>query len=190
MTELLIGLLLLLGVHSVSIVALGWRDAMVQRIGRGAWQGAYSLIALVGLWWVVRGYATTRMTPQVLWVAPMALRWVAAALLLPVFPGVLAAYFPGKVRTTLRHPMLVAVKAWALAHLLVVGTLSALVLFGSVLAWAVVDRISLKKRPVRDTPALPASPMNDVIVIGLGLALYAFMVVKGHLWLIGVAPFG
>ena len=46
------------------------------------------------------------------------------------------------------------------------------------------------RRARADTPALPASPMNDVIVIGLGLALYAFMVVKGHLWLIGVAPFG
>ena len=86
--------------------------------------------------------------------------------------------------------MLVAVTAWALAHLLVVGTVSAVLLFGAVLAWAVVDRISLKRRPAREVPTLPASAVNDVLAIGLGLALYAFMVMKGHLWLIGVAPFG
>ncbi len=190
MTTLLMGLILLLGIHSVSIVALRWREAMVQRMGLVAWRGLYSVVALLGLWLVVRGYAQTRLAPQVLWVAPMAVRHLAAVLLLPVFPCLLATYLPGTLRTKLRHPMLVAVKAWALAHLLVVGTVSAVLLFGAVLAWAVVDRISLKRRPAREVPTLPASAVNDVLAIGLGLALYAFMVMKGHLWLIGVAPFG
>jgi hypothetical protein len=190
MTTLLLGLVLLLGIHSVSIVALRWREAMVQRLGLLAWRGLYSVVSIVGLWLVVRGYAATRLEPQVLWVAPMAVRHLAALLLLPVFPCLLATYLPGTLRTKLRHPMLVAIKAWALAHLLVVGTLSALITFGAVLAWAVVDRISLKRRPARDVPTLPASAANDALAVVLGLALYAFMVLKGHLWLIGVAPFG
>jgi uncharacterized membrane protein len=190
MFELLLGLVLLLGGHSVSIVAYRWRETSVQRAGKALWQAAYSLVALAGLWLVVRGYAEARLAPDVLWVVPMAVRHLAALLLLPVFPCLLAAYLPGRLRSTLQHPMLVAVKAWALAHLIIVGTLASTVLFGSVLAWAVVDRISLKRRPVRATPLLPASPLNDVIAVVGGLALYVFMILKGHLLWIGVAPFG
>lgn len=190
MLELVLGLVLFLGIHSVSIVARAGRDAAVQRLGKGAWQGLYSLVALAGLLLVIRGYASARLSPDVLWVAPTALRHIAGLLLLPVFPCLLAAYLPGTLRTRLKHPMLVGVKAWALAHLLVVGTLAGTLLFASVLAWAVIDRISLKRRPPQSTPALPASPWNDVIAIAGGLALYVFMILKGHLLLIGVAPFG
>jgi uncharacterized membrane protein len=189
MTLLLAGLLVFLGVHSVSIVAPRWRDSLAERWGMAAWRGAYSLIALAGFLLIVRGYAEARLAPQVLWVAPLPVRHVAAVLLLPVFPALLAAYLPGRLRTLLKHPMLVAVKAWAMAHLLVVGTVASTLMFGAVLAWAVVDRISLKRRPLRATPALPESPWNDVLAIGLGLAIYAFLVVKGHWLLIGVAPF-
>jgi len=190
MLTLVVGLVTLLGIHSVSIVARGWRDGMAERWGRAAWRGCYSVVALLGLALIIRGYASARLVPQVLWVAPMALRHVAALLLLPVFPCLLATYLPGRLQTTLKHPMLVAVKAWALAHLLVVGTLASTVLFGSVLVWAVVDRISLKRRPQQASAVRPSSPWNDALAIVLGLVLYVFMAVKGHLLLIGVAPFG
>ena len=189
MTTLLIGLVVFLGIHSVGIVASGWRDTIAERIGRAAWRGVYSIIALVGLILIIRGYADARQSPEVLWIAPLPLRHLAAVLLLPVFPALIAAYLPGRLRTVLKHPMLVAVKAWALAHLMVVGTLASTVMFGGILAWAVLDRISLKRRVVRPIRSLPESPWNDVIAIGLGLALYGFFVLKGHWLLIGVAPF-
>ena len=190
MNGLVLGLVLLLGGHSVSLMSPALREAGVARLGRGGWQALYSLVAILGLWLVIDAYAGLRLAPQVLWVAPPALKVVAAVLLLPVFPCLLAAYLPGQIRARLKHPMLVGVKAWSLAHLLVVGTVASTVLFGSVLAWAVADRISLKRRVARAVPALPAGRWNDAIAIVVGLGLYAYLLCCGHLQLIGVAPFG
>jgi uncharacterized membrane protein len=110
--------------------------------------------------------------------------------MLPVFPLLLATYLPGRIRTVAQHPMLAAVKFWALAHLLANGMLADLILFGSLLAWAVLDRISLKRRAPRPVPAAPATPWNDVLAVVLGLAVYAGFVMNWHYRLFGVSPFG
>ena len=86
--------------------------------------------------------------------------------------------------------MLAATKLWALAHLLANGNLADVLLFGSFLVWAVVDRISLKRRTPPQVPALPSSRVNDVLVVVLGLALYVAFVFRGHEWLIGVPLLG
>lgn len=190
MSMLLLGLVLFLGVHSVSIVAPAWRDAMAARLGVGAWKGIYSLVSLVGFLLMLKGYALARLEPSLVWVPPLGLRHVAALLMLPVFPLLFAAYLPGRIRTAARHPMLAAVKFWALAHLLANGMLADIVLFGSLLVWAVLDRISLKRRTPRASPAAPARPLNDVLAVVLGLVVYALFVMGAHRALFGVAPFG
>jgi uncharacterized membrane protein len=190
MSLLLIGLVVFLGVHSVSIVAPRWRDAMAARLGEWPWKGLYGAIALVGLVLVVHGYAAARVDPQVLYVPPTWLRHAAVVLMLPVFPLLLAAYLPGRVRTRARHPMVLAVKVWALAHLLANGTLADVALFGGFLAWGVAERISLKRRAPRPVPALPATPANDVVVVVGGVLLYAAFVLWLHPLLIGVAVVG
>lgn len=107
----------------------------------------------------------------------------------PAFPMVLAAYLPGRIKATLQHPMLAATKLWATAHLLANGTLADVLLFGGFLAWAVVDRISMKRRSgTRALPAAPPSKLNDAIAVIAGLALYAWFVVDGHQRLFGVPP--
>jgi uncharacterized membrane protein len=93
---------------------------------------------------------------------------------------------------------LVAVKLWAFAHLLAQsvtgGSLADVLLFGGFLAWAVADRISLKRRALagrlRTVPVLPASGANDLIAVVGGLALYGVTVVWAHAFLFGVRPFG
>jgi uncharacterized membrane protein len=87
----------------------------------------------------------------------------------------------------LKHPMLAAVKFWAFAHLLANGMLADVLLFGGFLAWAVVDRISLKRRP-QTLPTAPAGPLNDLIAIVGGLVLYVIFIGWAHRWLIGVSP--
>jgi uncharacterized membrane protein len=186
MTLLLIGLLLFLGVHSVSIVAPRWRDAMAGRIGEQPWKGVYTLIAVVGFVLIVKGYAAARLDPTVLYAPAPWLRHVAFALLLPVFPLLLATYLPGRIKRAAKHPTLLATKLWALAHLLANGMLADVVLFGAFLAWAVADRISLTRRPARAVPALPGSRANDAIVIVGGLAIYAAFALWLHPLLIGV----
>ena len=88
----------------------------------------------------------------------------------------------------MRHPMLAGMKTWAIAHLLVNGDLASIILFGGLLAWAVADRISMKRRTQRAIPTLPATKANDIIAVIGGLAVYVIMVVWAHQWLFGVAP--
>jgi uncharacterized membrane protein len=124
--------------------------------------------------------------PLILYTPPPALRLAAVILLLPVFPLLFATYLPGRISTATRHPMLVATKLWATAHLLANGTLADVLLFGSFLAWAVVDRISLRHRSPRPVPGVPPTRFNDVLATVLGLALYAAFVLWLHQRLIGV----
>src|ERR1700722_12825286 len=147
MPTLIAGLLLFFALHSISIVAPGWRDGMVQRLGEGAWKGLYSLLSGVGLTLMIVGYAHARTHAAVLYVPPAALRYLTFLLMLPVFPLLLAAYLPGRIQSRARHPMLAAIKLWATAHLLAIGALPDVLLFGTFLVWAVFDRISVKRRP-------------------------------------------
>ena len=39
MNLLFVGLLIFLGVHSISIVAPGWRERMLRRLGEKGWKG-------------------------------------------------------------------------------------------------------------------------------------------------------
>lgn len=188
MLQLLLGIALFFGMHSVAIVALPLRDRMAAKSEMG-WKALYAIASLIGIVLMVRGYAELRLTPTVLYVPPIGLRHVAAVLMLPAFAFFMAPYFPGRIKTALKHPQLIAVKTWALAHLLVNGNLADVLLFGSFLIWAVVDRVSMKKRVVRPLPGAPESKANDVIIVAVGLLLYVGFVMWGHEALIGMKPF-
>lgn len=191
MTLFLAGMVLFLGIHSISIVAPGWRRNQVARRGEGAWKGMYSIVAGVGLALLIVGYGMARREPVVLYTPPSALRHVALLVMLPVFPLLFAAYLPGRIRVAARHPFLLATKLWATAHLLANGTLVDVLLFGGFLVWAVADRISVRRRSAaeaHDAPPAPARAMNDAIAVVGGLAVYAVIVLWAHRWLIGVSP--
>lgn len=198
MVWLVLGLVLFLGVHSVSIVSPRGRDRLAAQMGGNGFKGLYSVVSAVGLVLVVWGYGLARETPVLLYSLPGGFRHLAALLLLPVFVLLLAAYLPGRIQRATRHPMLLAVKLWALAHLLAQsvtgGSLADVLLFGGFLAWAVADRISLKRRAlaglIHSAPALPASGANDAIALIGGLALYGLTVMWAHAALFGVSPFG
>lgn len=187
MSLLVLGLIVFLGVHSVSIVAPAWRDAQVARRGERAWKGVYSLASLAGLVLLVVGYGAARESPVVLYTAPPALRHIAMLLMLPVFPLLFAAYLPGRMQRAARHPFLLAVMLWAAAHLLVNGTLADVALFGAFLAWAVADRIAVGKRAVAHrVPGAPPNSRNDIVALAGGLLAYVLLLVWAHAWLTGV----
>ncbi|WP_280154449.1 NnrU family protein [Piscinibacter sp. XHJ-5] len=188
MTLLVLGLVLFLGVHSVSIAAPAWRDAQVALRGEKAWKGLYSLVSIAGFVLLVIGYGAARQSPIVLYTPPTWTRHLALLLMLPVFPLLIAAYMPGRIKAAVKHPFLVAVKLWATAHLLANGTLADVLLFGGFLAWAVADRISMKRRAQRPLPGAPERPMNDLIAVVVGLVIYGVFVTWLHRWLIGVQP--
>ena len=190
MNTLIVGLILFLGAHSVSMVAAGWRDRMAARMGEQRWQGLYALVAIAGFSLIVWGYGLARQEPIVIYVPPVGLRHLMLLLMVPVFPLLLAAYLPGRIQTATKHPMLAAVKLWAFAHLLANGTLADVILFGSFLVWAIADRISMKRREPRPVPGAPPSNLNDLIAVVVGLMLYGVFVVWLHRWLMGVSPIG
>jgi uncharacterized membrane protein len=182
------GIVLFFGAHSVSVLAPFWRDRMVLLVGPLQWKGLYALISAAGFVGLVWGYADARQTPAIIYLPPFWLRYATFVLMLPVFPLVLATYLPGKIKTAARHPLLAATILWASAHLLSSGSLAAVLLFGSFLAWAVVDRISLQRRVPAAIPMLPNWRFNDAIAVSGGLALYVLFVWRLHLWLFGVQP--
>jgi uncharacterized membrane protein len=190
MTYLVAGLLLFLGVHSIAIVAPAWRDGMAARLGDASWKAIYALVSVIGFVMLVHGYGLARADPTVLYTPPAWMRHVASLLMLTVFPLLLATYLPGRIKAAVKHPMLTATKAWALAHLLVNGNLADVLLFGGFLAWAVADRIAVGKRAVQRKPLVTGatSRMNDVLAIVGGLVLYVVVFAWAHQRFIGVPP--
>ena len=190
MLLLIAGLVIFLGIHSLSIVNEPLRDRLAARLGTVGWPAVYALIAIVGFVLIVQGYAAARLEPVLLYAPPVWLRHVALLLLVFVFPLLLATYLPGRIKDVTKHPMLLATKIWALAHLLSNGMLHDVVLFGAFLVWAVADRISMKRRTQRPLPGPSRSKANDIIAVVGGLVLYVWFVKQGHVWLIGVDPVG
>jgi len=147
MLVLLLGLVLFLGVHSTRVFAEGWRTRTVARMGEKPYKGVYTLVSLAGFVLIVWGYGLTRQNPVVLWSPPRGMNHLAALLMAVSFVLLAAAYVPrNAIKAKLHHPMVLGVKTWAVAHLLSNGTLADVLLFGSFLAWAVVDFSAARRR--------------------------------------------
>jgi uncharacterized membrane protein len=190
MCLLIAGLAIFIGAHSIAIVSPRLRDSLRTRLGAGAWRAIYSVVSLIGFVLICMGFFLARLSPVLLYAPPAWLRYVAIVLMVPVFPLVLASFLPGRIRTAMKHPLLAGVKIWALAHLLANGTLADVLLFGSFLAWAVIDRISFKRRPPQILRTAPERPWNDAAAVILGLVVYALFLFGAHRWLFGIAPLG
>ncbi len=187
MLYLVLGMMLFLGIHSISIVAPAWRDRTAAGLGN-AWRGIYSLISIAGLVLIVWGYGIARRSPVMLYAPPAWTHYLTAVLMLPVFTLFLAAYLPGRIKGAVQHPMLFSVMLWAAAHLAATGMLADVVLFGGFLGWAVADRVSFGRRTQRAIPMAPATKLNDLIAVAGGLVIYVVFVLWLHVRLIGVQP--
>ncbi len=189
MLLLILGLALFTVTHLVP-AAPATRRLLRDRMGPSAYLLVFSILSLVSLILIGQGYGEARTlgrgNPQ-LWVAPAFFKHVTYVLMLPAFILLAAAYVPSRIRTVVKHPMLAAIKIWALAHLLVRGDLASVLLFGSMLAYGVFDRISVKKRnALGPLGTAPGSARGDMIAIAIGLTAYAAMMLGGHAALIGV----
>lgn len=190
MAVLLLGLLLFLGVHCVRIVAEPWRSRTIAHVGAGTWKGLYSVLAAAGFALIVWGYGLARGDPIVLWTAPLWTRHLASVLMLPSFVLLAAAYVPGThIKAALGHPMLLAVKLWAGAHLIANGTLADVALFGAFLLWAVFGFRAARARDRAGHVAYPARGLaRDAAAGALGIAFWVVFAFYLHAWLIGVRP--
>ena len=171
MIYLILGLAIFIGVHSVRMVADGWRTRIRQRLGEGVWKGLYSLASLAGLALMAWGFDAAREQPVVLWTPPTGMRHVAAVLMLLSFVLLAAAYVPGNgIKSRLHHQMVLGVKVWALAHLLSNGMLAHVLLFGALLVWAVLNFRSARQR---DRAAGTVYPVGNWRATSIAVALGA-----------------
>jgi uncharacterized membrane protein len=184
MALLIIGIIVFLGIHLVPAFPAS-RARLIERLGENGYRGLFALLSLLGAVLIVWGFARAPFVP--IWTPPAWTRHVAMLLMLPVFILIIAAYLPGKIKETVKNPFLVAIKTWALAHLIAKGEHAALILFGSFVASAVYDRFPLKHRAGVPAPSFGAAPSrrNDMIAIVGGLAFYAIFLIWLHPLLIG-----
>jgi uncharacterized membrane protein len=190
MLLLVVGLIIFLGIHLVPTNP-GLRESLHQRLGSTPYQIAFSVFSLLGFALIIFGYHKLQLLPgknPQLWVPPTWTKHIAFTLMLPAMILLVATYVPSRIRTAAKHPMLLAIKIWALAHLIANGTLGAMVLFLSFLAYAVYDRISLKSRSAAGPLGNRTGGIGgDITVLVVGTALYAFMLLWGHQVLINKA---
>ncbi len=192
MVYLVLGLVLFLGVHSVRIVADDWRSQTVVRIGANRWKAAYSAVSLFGFLLIIWGFSQARLMPMQLWSPPMGMRHLAWLLTWLAFVLLVAAYVPGNaIKAWLHHPMVLAVKAWALAHLLANGNLAHVVLFGSFLVWAALSFSAARRRDRAAAISYPPGRvMPTVMTVVVGTLAWAGFAMWLHGWWIGIRVMG
>ena len=191
MAILVLGIIIFLGLHLIRVVAPGFRAGVIESRGKGTWMGIYAILSLIGLCLIIYGFGQARSETGMLYDPPVFMRHIALLLMLFAFIFLAAGFLPaGRIAVAVKHPQVLSIKVWALAHLLANGETSSVLLFGSFLAWAVILRISLKRRERAGERVLPVfkSASNDVLAIIIGLVAYVLFVWKLHEWLIGVAP--
>ncbi|WP_084421871.1 NnrU family protein [Henriciella litoralis] len=157
------------------------------KLGYGPYMGLFSLITIIGVALIAYGYGAMR-PATVLWSPPTALKHINVLIQLFAFIILFAAYTPtGYIKKTLKHPMLVGVKLWAFGHLLANGELNSILLFGSFLAYAVLDRIVLKKRGDNGPPAdVKPSVLGDILAAAIGIGVWLLLLLWLHPILFGM----
>ena len=191
MMNLIAGLVLFLGVHSIRVFANDWRNQALARMGEKPFKGAYSLLSLAGFVLLVWGYGQARQQGVMLWNPPTGMRHLAALLTLVAFVLLAAAQVPGnQIKAKLHHPMVLGTKVWAFSHLLANGSLADTVLFGSFLLWAVVLFATSRRRDRREQVVYPAgTAAMTAVTVAAGIAAWVVFAFWLHRVLIGVSPF-
>jgi uncharacterized membrane protein len=190
MILLIFGLAIFLGTHSIGIFAEDWRQRQILHFGAPGWKGCFALVSLAGLILIIIGFGEARTTPILIYAPPDWLRHLNILWTLIAFVLVTAAYAPrNRIKARIGHPMLAGVAIWAFGHLLAVGTLSDVVLFGAFLVWAITDFVVSIARDCRaGTVYPPGTRQGDVTTIVVGMSTWIAVAFWLHRWLIDVNP--
>lgn len=172
--------------------AFGIRERLVASVGENTYRGLHSLVSLMGLALIVHGFSVYRAAGYIpLWEVPRFFNHIAILLVWPAMILIAAAFLPGTIKAKAKHPLLAAVKLWALVHLVVNGDLGSVLLFGSFLVWAILTRIRLKRAGSGEllpgAEIVTPSKRNDILAVLIGTGLTLALVFGLHAKLIGVS---
>lgn len=180
-------LILIAGVALWALAHLFKRIAPERRAEMGEkGKGLVALALVLSIVLMVLGYRWVE--PVWLWYPPPFLRHVNNLLVLLGFYLFAASGLQTAITRRIRHPQLSGFKAWALAHLLVVGHLPGIILFGGLLAWAVVAVITINRAEPdwqRPPPSTAGKEVGAVVIALVATAVVGWI----HGWL-GAWPFG
>lgn len=185
MTRLAIGVLLWSLVHFIPSVAAGFKKDMVNRFGEYPYKGAFTLLMVIALYLIISGWGSlTPVEPEVLNEIYTAPEWgghAAAVLVLIGFVLFLAPYPPNNIKRMFRHPQLIGFACWGLGHLLAVGTARAIVLFGGLTVWALLEMYLINKRDGVWVKPDKAPVKNDVTMVAFAVLVYLAFLYTHHL---------
>ena len=185
MALLILGLILWTAAHLLGVMAPARRADLDARFGKGPARGLMAVVILLSVALMVIGYQRAEFIE--VWQPPAFLTHLNNLLMLVAIFLFVAGRFPSVVRRKIRHPQLTAAKTWAFAHLAVNGDLASIVLFGGILAWAVLSVIATNRRDGARGNLPEATGQG--LVVHIAVALIVFSVVAWvHIW-VGVWPF-
>jgi uncharacterized membrane protein len=184
MILLILGLLLWSGAHYFKRLMPEQRAALGEK-----GKGLIAVLLVISVVLMIIGYRNAAFIP--VWTPPTFLTGInnlGMLLAFWVFGSSAAKGAKAWPANKTRHPQLLAVKIWAVSHLLVNGDLASIILFGGMLAWA-VGSVILINRAVPDwTAPAHAGKATYIRLAVISLVLYA-LTAAIHIWL-GVNPFG
>lgn len=187
MLLLILGVLLWAGAHLFITLAPDARRALIGRLGAGPYKGLFSLVLVAALVLIVFGWRST--PPASLWLPPPGMRH-ATMLLVPIAVILfISARAPTDIKRLIRHPQLTGVKLWAVAHLLSNGETRSIILFGGLLAWAVLEVIFINRRDGAWVKPAPVGAAKTLVSAAIGLVISAVLMAV-HPWLAGRAVIG
>ena len=192
MVYFIAGLVIFFGLHPYSALRTrGGAGDMKVRLGYGPFMGLYSVVSIIGFVLICFGYGQTR-GMGLLYSPPTWTVHLNMLLMIPAMILLVASQLPaGRIAKAVKHPMLLSVKIWALGHLIANGEINSVILFGSFLAYAVFDRIMVKRRGENGPgPEATVSGVSDIAAVVVGLGAYAAIVFWLHPILFGVAVVG
>jgi len=172
MNLLIAGVVLWSVLHLLPTLARPLRQSAIDRVGNNAYRGLFSLLMLVSLALIVFGW---RSTPEVdVYRLPIWTRQAGALLMIIAFILFGAAQYPTAIKRLIRHPMLTSVIVWAVSHLLTNGSMRAIVLFGGMGLWAMLEIILINRR--EGEWVKPESPGIGREIRGVVISLVIFCV--------------
>lgn len=178
MLLLILGVVLWSLVHMLRYIAPEFREKLGQKR-----RAIISLLVVLSLALMVVGYKAASYIP--LWYPPHFLVHVNNLLMI----GAVYLFIASGARVRIiRHPQLTAVKLWAVAHLLVNGDLASVILFGGMLAWAVVNVIMINRTQPNWEPPPPPPVKKEFTT--LAITLVSVIVIMAIHYLLGVSPLG
>lgn len=131
-------------VHALPMAAQAPRQKLIQKMGEGGYKGLFSLLILLSIACIVFGWRGT--TPSFVYAPPVwGMRATGSLMLLSLYLMTVSS-FPSNVKRILRHPQLLGVALWSLAHLLGNGDSRSAVLFGGMGLWAMVSIFLINRR--------------------------------------------